>query len=105
MSGGRKMRSIAPGQFIRNIVAGAALAVAVAAPAAAQQKLTPIKIAVGGATCLCYLPTVLAKQIGEFEKAGLDAELINFKGGSVALTAVLGGSADIVSGYFDHTVN
>jgi NitT/TauT family transport system substrate-binding protein len=65
----------------------------------------PVKIAIGGAGCLCYLPTVLAEQLGMYEKAGLDAKLINFKGGSVALTAVLGGSADVVSGYYDHTVN
>ena len=70
--------------------------------AAAQTKVT---IAVGGGACLCYLPTVLAKQIGEFEKAGLAVELVDLKGGSDALRAVLGGSADVVSGYFDHCVN
>ena len=70
--------------------------------ALAQTKVT---IAVGGAGCLCYLPTVLAQQLGEYKKNGLDVELINFKGGSQALTAVLGGSADVVSGYFDHCVN
>jgi NitT/TauT family transport system substrate-binding protein len=70
--------------------------------AAAQTKVT---IAIGGASCLCYLPTVLAKQLGEFEKAGLNTEMVDFKGGSQALTAVLGGSADVVSGYFDHCVN
>jgi NitT/TauT family transport system substrate-binding protein len=64
-----------------------------------------VTIAIGGAGCLCYLPTVLAQQLGEFKKAGVDVELINFKGGSQALTAVLGGSADVVSGYFDHCVN
>jgi NitT/TauT family transport system substrate-binding protein len=66
---------------------------------------THLTIAVGGAGCLCYLPTVLAKQLGEYDKVGLDVELVNFKGGSQALTAVLGGSADVVSGYFDHCVN
>src|SRR5215468_6323001 len=71
-------------------------------PAGAQTK---VAVAVGGAGCLCYLPTVLAEQLGEYKKAGLDVELINFKGGSQALTAVLGGSADVVSGYFDHCVN
>jgi NitT/TauT family transport system substrate-binding protein len=70
--------------------------------AAAQSKIT---IAVGGGACLCYLPTVLAKQLGEFEKAGLAVELVDLKGGSDALKAVLGGSADVVSGYFDHCVN
>src|SRR6201746_658568 len=70
--------------------------------AAAQTKIT---IAVGGGACLCYLPTVLAKQLGEFDKAGLAVELVDLKGGSDALKAVLGGSADVVSGYFDHCVN
>src|SRR5258707_7121863 len=70
--------------------------------AAAQSKIT---IAVGGGSCLCYLPTVLAKQLGEFDKAGLAVELVDLKGGSDALKAVLGGSADVGSGYFDHCVN
>jgi NitT/TauT family transport system substrate-binding protein len=70
--------------------------------AAAQSKIT---VAIGGGACLCYLPTVLAKQLGEYEKAGLDVELVDLKGGSDALKAVLGGSADVVSGYFDHCVN
>ena len=70
--------------------------------AAAQSKVT---IAVGGGACLCYLPTVLAKQLGEFDKAGIAAELVDLKGGSDALRAVIGGSADVVSGYFDHCVN
>ena len=70
--------------------------------AAAQTKIT---VAVGGGACLCYLPTVLAKQLGEYDKAGLAVELFDLKGGSDALKAVLGGSADVVSGYFDHCVN
>jgi len=70
--------------------------------ATAQSKVT---IAVGGAGCLCYLPTVLALQLGEFERAGLAVELVDLKGGSDALRAVLGGSADVVSGYFDHCIN
>ena len=65
----------------------------------------PVKVAVGGAGCLCYLPTVLAKQLGEYDKAGVEVELIDFKGGSQALQAVIGGSADVVSGYYDHCVN
>lgn len=89
------------GRMFASVVGAlAALTLAAGAATAAQ-----VKIAVGGAGCLCYLPTVLAKQLGEYEKAGIDVELINFKGGSQALTAVLGGSADVVSGYYDHCVN
>ena len=70
--------------------------------ALAQSKIT---LAVGGCGCLCYLPTILAKQLGEFEKAGISVEVVDFKGGSESLKAVIGGSADVVSGYFDHCVN
>src|SRR6185312_4826860 len=82
------------------VAAGAALLMT-AGGAMAAGKVT---LAIGGASCLCYLPTVLAKQLGEYEKAGVDVDLVDFKGGSQSLTAVLGGSADVVSGYFDHTV-
>src|SRR5215470_14952884 len=64
-----------------------------------------VTIAIGGAGCLCYLPTVLAEQLGEYKKAGVEIEFVNFRGGSQALTAVIGGSADVVSGYYDHCVN
>src|SRR5947199_7069744 len=84
-------------------LAGALLAMALTSGLAAAQ--TRITIAVGGGACLCYLPTVLAKQLGEFDKAGLAVELVDLKGGADALKAVLGGSADVVSGYFDHCVN
>ena len=85
--------------FRSTLVALGALLVTAGAAAA------KVTIAVGGAGCLCYLPTVLAQQLGEYQKAGVEVELVNFKGGSQALTAVLGGSADIVSGYYDHCVN
>src|SRR5579875_2115515 len=70
--------------------------------ASAQPRVT---LAVGGGSCLCYLPTMLAKQLGEYEKAGVNVDIVDFKGGSESLKAVIGGSADVVSGYFDHCVN
>ena len=91
------------GRLALGRLAGTLLALLlISAPAAAQSKIT---IAVGGGACLCYLPTVLAKELGEYDKAGLAVELVDLKGGSDALRAVLGGSADVVSGYFDHCVN
>lgn len=86
----------------RRVVSTLAALVLMSGFALAQTKVT---VAVGGAACLCYLPTMLAQQLGEYEKAGLKVETIDFKGGSQSLTAVLGGSADVVSGYFDHCVN
>jgi len=83
------------------LVSGALLAAGAAAPPA---HAAAVKIAVGGSSCICYLPTILAGQLGYYKEAGVDVELIDFKGGSTALTAVLGGSADVVSGFYDHTV-
>src|SRR5215470_12613371 len=88
------------GTLIGRLLGAAAALVVTAGVAAAK-----VTIAVGGAGCLCYLPTVLAEQLGEYKKAGVEVEIINFKGGSQALTAVIGGSADVVSGYYDHCVN
>jgi NitT/TauT family transport system substrate-binding protein len=83
-------------------LAAAAVALALSSGMAMADKVT---LAIGGASCLCYLPTVLANQLGEYKKAGVDVDLVAFKGGSDSLKAVIGGSADVVSGYFDHCVN
>ena len=81
------------------------IAVAVIALSSGVALAQKVTLAVGGASCLCYLPTMLAKQLREYEKAGVNVDVIEFKGGSEALKAVIGGSADVVSGYFDHCVN
>ena len=91
--------------LIRRFVASLAALILLSGIAAAQSAKPKVTIAVGGASCLCYLPTVLANALGEFDKAGVEIELVDFKGGSDALKAVIGGSADVVSGYYDHCVN
>lgn len=71
------------------------------ADAAATPKVT---IGIGGQTLLTYLPTTLAEQLGYYEEEGLDVELQDLQGGSKALTALLGGSVNVVSGYYEHTI-
>jgi NitT/TauT family transport system substrate-binding protein len=88
--------------FVRRFATALAALMLTSGIALAQSKVT---LAIGGASCLCYLPTMLAHQLGEFKKAGVDVEIVQFKGGSESLKAVMGGSADVVSGYFDHCVN
>jgi NitT/TauT family transport system substrate-binding protein len=63
-----------------------------------------VRIAVGGQNQLLYLPTTLAQQLGYYRDEGLDVELQDFAGGSKALEALVGGSADVVSGFYDHTI-
>lgn len=64
-----------------------------------------VSIAVGGKNLLYYLPLTVAEALGYFKAEGLDQQIIDFAGGSQALRAVVGGSADVVSGAFEHTVN
>jgi len=63
-----------------------------------------IRIAIGGQTQLIYLATTLAQELGFYKEAGLDVELQDFEGGAKALQALVGGSADVVSGFYDHTI-
>jgi NitT/TauT family transport system substrate-binding protein len=78
-----------------------------AAPFASAQTIEKknITIAVSGPPAQIYfLPVVLAKQLGYFEKAGVNVELQHFNAGSKALESVIGGSADIVAGAYENTV-
>jgi NitT/TauT family transport system substrate-binding protein len=65
---------------------------------------THVRLAVGGQNQMVYLPTTLARELGFYEDEGLDVELQDFQGGAKALQALLGGSADVVSGFYDHTI-
>jgi NitT/TauT family transport system substrate-binding protein len=63
-----------------------------------------IRIAIGGQNQMIYLPTTLAQELGLYREEGLDVELQDFAGGAKALQALVGGSADVVSGFYDHTI-
>jgi sulfonate transport system substrate-binding protein len=63
-----------------------------------------VRIAIGGQNQLLYLPTTLAQELGFYRGEGLNVELEDFAGGSKALQALVGGSADVVSGFYDHTI-
>lgn len=60
----------------------------------AQQKLLPVKI--GTLRQSAQVPGWLAKQLGLYEKHGLDAELIEFRNGNEAISAQRGGHVDII---------
>lgn len=64
-----------------------------------------VTIAVGGKSALYYLPLTIAEELGYFKEEGLDVEIVDFAGGSKSLQAVVGGSADVVSGAYEHTIN
>jgi NitT/TauT family transport system substrate-binding protein len=64
-----------------------------------------VVIAVGGQALIYYLPLSIANINGYFKEEGLNAQIVDFAGGSKAMQAVVGGSADVVSGAFEHTLN
>ncbi|MFN0317831.1 MAG: ABC transporter substrate-binding protein [Burkholderiales bacterium] len=61
-------------------------------------------IAVGGKATLYYLPLSLAEHLGYFKDEGLEVEINDFQGGSKSLQSLIGGSADVVAGAFDHNI-
>ncbi|CAM5184207.1 NitT/TauT family transport system substrate-binding protein OS=Castellaniella defragrans OX=75697 GN=HNR28_002969 PE=4 SV=1 [Castellaniella defragrans] len=83
-----------------------ALGVAVApmASQAATPEKTDVSIAVGGRVALYYLPLNIADYKGYFKEEGLNVRVIDFKGGTDAVRAVAGGSADVLSSAFEHII-
>ncbi|WP_116200694.1 ABC transporter substrate-binding protein [Amycolatopsis circi] len=64
-----------------------------------------IKIMVGGLSKVIYLPGQLAKQLGEYQKQGLDVELFDQPSGANAETSLLAGEVQGVVGFYDHTID
>ena len=78
---------------------------ALAVPASAQAPEKPkLQIGVGGKPLFYYLPLTIAEQKGYFKAEGLDVEILDFPGGARALQALIGGSVDVVSGAYEHTI-
>lgn len=87
------------------ITAAATAACAVAPSFASAAEKTSVTIAVGGKNLYYYLPMAIADWMGFFKDEGLDVKVVDFQGGSRSLQAVIGGSADVVSGAFEHTLS
>src|SRR5437762_4845478 len=69
-----------------------------------QREPTTIQMAVGGQTQFIYLPLTLASQLGFFKDEGLTVNISDLRGGSEALAAMMGGSVDVVTGFYEHTI-
>ncbi len=83
---------------------GAALAATTALPVFAASEKTDVTIAVGGKNLYYYLPAAIGEWMGFYKEEGLNVKVVDFQGGSKSLQAVVGGSADVVSGAFEHTL-
>jgi len=90
---------------IKTITATLALALSLTGAAHGQ---TPEKkqltLGVGGKTALYYLPLTICERLGYFKEQGLEVTMNDFRGGAQSLQALLGGSVDVVTGAYEHTI-
>ena len=63
-----------------------------------------VTLGVGGKPLLYYLPLTIAERKGYFKEEGLEVEINDFGGGAKSLQALIGGSVDVVTGAYEHTI-
>jgi NitT/TauT family transport system substrate-binding protein len=91
----------------RTIIVASSLACALTQPAHAQPaplEKPAITLAVGGKTLVAFLPLTIAERLRLFEQEGLRLDIQNVQGGARALQSLVGGSADVVCGSYEHTI-
>jgi len=92
--------------MLRRTFLAAAAAVLAAGPALAQgaPEKASVNLGVGGKPLLYYLPLTVAEKKGFFKEEGLDVAINDFGGGAKSLQALVGGSVDVVTGAYEHTI-
>ena len=91
---------------LRTLIVSVLIAILpLSALAQGKPEKSKVSIAVGGKAAFYYLPLTIAERLGYFKDEGLDVEISDFEGGSKALQAVVGGSADVVSGAWENTID
>ena len=90
---------------VKLIVGTLALALSLAGAAHGQApEKKSLTLAVGGKTALYYLPLTICERLGYFKEQGLDITINDFRGGAQSLQALVGGSVDVVTGAYEHTI-
>lgn len=92
-------------KYLRKALAGAVLcALAISGPALAEPEKKDVTLGVGGKPALYYLPLTVTEAKGFFKEEGLNVTIQDFQGGSKSLQALMGGSVDVVTGAYEHTI-
>ena len=91
-------------QFLSRRAAAAGADRGRAARLAQAPEKTKVTLGVGGKPLLYYLPLTIAERKGFFKEQGLDVEINDFGGGAKSLQALVGGSVDVVTGAYEHTI-
>jgi NitT/TauT family transport system substrate-binding protein len=86
-------------------LASVALCATFSRTAQAQQVERPsLTLGVANKAHLYYLPLTLTERRGHFKDYGLTIATADFEGGGQSLEALLGGSVDVVTGAYEHTL-
>lgn len=75
-----------------------------AAAGTANASAPTVTIMVGGMSKQIYLPFMLAKQLGYYEKAGVNVNLVDEPAGGDATENMLAGQVQGVGGFYDHNI-
>lgn len=94
-------RTLLTGAAATAIAAG--LATETRAQTAAPEK-PKLSLGVGGKPLLYYLPLTIAERRGFFKEEGLEIEINDLGGGARSLQSLVGGSVDVVTGAYEHTI-
>ena len=87
------------------VIATLALALSLSGTAHGQAvEKKQLTLAVGGKTALYYLPLTICERLGYFKEQGLEVTINDFRGGAQSLQALVGGSVDVVTGAYEHTI-
>ena len=90
---------------LKAVAAAFALALALVGPAGAQApEKKDLTLGVGGKSALYYLQLTLTERLGYFKEQGLNVSVTDFGGGAKSLQSLIGGSADVVTGAYEHTI-
>src|ERR1700753_893207 len=87
----------------RTLIALAALLLLAGTRAASAAE--NLSIAVGGANIVAYLPLTISSELGYFKDAGVDVSINDVQSGTKMAEALVGGSADIGFGSYEHVLH
>ena len=87
------------------VVLGAVLVASTTASASSDSKRTRITMMIGGINKIIYATATLAKNLGYYEKAGVDIYPLDSPAGVEEADALVAGQIDAAMGYYNHTID
>jgi NitT/TauT family transport system substrate-binding protein len=87
------------------VVLGSVLVATTTASASSEGKRTRITMMIGGINKVIYATATLAKNLGYYEKAGVDIYPLDSPAGVEEADALVAGQIDAAMGYYNHTID